>query len=64
MNDPFTPGEPRDKSGSQGVAKGTRTRRPYRKPQLVEYGSVAKLTQGTRTAQSDGVGGGFKMSCL
>ena len=39
-------------------------RRPYAKPTLTEYGSIAKLTQGTRTNQSDGVGGGFKMGCL
>ena len=39
-------------------------RRPYTKPKLTEYGSIAKLTQGTRTNQSDGVGGGFKMNCL
>jgi len=39
-------------------------RRPYKKPVLTEYGSIAKLTQGTRTNQSDGVGGGFKMGCL
>ena len=39
-------------------------RRPYKKPALTEYGSIAKLTQGTRTNQSDGVGGGFKMGCL
>lgn len=39
-------------------------RRPYAKPALVEYGSIAKLTLGTSTNQSDGVGGGFKMTCL
>ena len=39
-------------------------KRAYRKPRLVEYGSVAKLTQGTRTKQSDGPGGGFRMSCF
>ena len=39
-------------------------RRPYRKPRLTEYGSIAKLTQGTSTRQSDGPGGGFKHPCL
>jgi len=39
--------------------------RPYRKPRLTEFGSIAKLTQGTRTNQKDGAGGGFKMAgCL
>jgi hypothetical protein len=37
-------------------------RRKYVKPQLTEYGSVAKLTQGTATKQSDGHGGGFRRS--
>jgi hypothetical protein len=40
-------------------------RRPYHKPRLTEYGSIAKLTQGTRTVSNDGPGGGFKMTrCL
>lgn len=39
-------------------------RRPYSKPRLTEYGSIAKLTQGTSTRQSDGPGGGFKHPCL
>lgn len=63
MDEPFRPDQPRDR-GPAAAGQGTGTRRAYRKPQLIEYGSVAKLTQGTRTTQSDGVGGGFKMSCL
>ena len=40
-------------------------RRPYRKPHLTEYGSLAKLTQGTFTVANDGPSGGFKNSrCL
>ena len=39
-------------------------RQQYQKPTLTEYGSIAKLTQGSRTNSSDGVGGGFKMNCL
>jgi hypothetical protein len=35
-------------------------RKRYQKPVLSEYGSVAKLTQGTATKQSDGGGGGFR----
>ena len=64
MDEPFTPDRLRDSDGSIAGGKGHGTRRSYRKPELIEYGSVAKLTQGTRTTQSDGVGGGFKMSCL
>ncbi len=39
-------------------------RRAYVKPSLTEYGSIAKLTQGTKTKQSDGKAGGFIMTCL
>lgn len=39
-------------------------RRPYRRPTLTQYGSVAKLTQGTLTRQGESPGGGFKMTCL
>ena len=35
-------------------------RRPYTRPELIEYGSVAKLTQGTRTRQGDNPGAGFR----
>lgn len=64
MTEPFTPDQPRDDGARAAGGKGG-TKRPYRKPQLIEYGSVAKLTQGTRTTQNDGgAGGGFKMSCL
>lgn len=45
-------------------AAGGEGKRPYRKPRLIEYGSVAKLTQGTATYSSDGPGGGFKMTCF
>lgn len=41
-------------------------KRPYAPPRLTEYGSVAKLTQGTRSVQQDGPGTtAFKKdSCL
>jgi hypothetical protein len=40
-------------------------RQAYRTPSLVEYGSVAKLTQGTLTVGNDGPGGGMmNMACL
>ena len=53
------PGDPPRRATS-----GPAPRQQYKKPTLTEYGSIAKLTQGTRTNQSDGVGGGFKMNCL
>ncbi len=39
-------------------------KRPYAKPRLIEYGSVAKLTQGTRTKQADTPAAGFRRVCL
>jgi hypothetical protein len=45
---------------------GRRGRQAYRAPALVEYGPIAKLTQGTLTTMNDGVGGGMRrmMMCL
>jgi hypothetical protein len=39
--------KPRDERGSK-----QKTRRPYTAPKLVEYGSVAKLTQGNGTVRT------------
>jgi hypothetical protein len=39
---------PRDERGTETRS----TRRPYTAPKLVEYGSVAKLTQGNGTVRS------------
>ena len=43
-----------------------RGKRPYRRPRLTEYGSVAKLTQGSRSVQADFCGATTfkKASCL
>lgn len=43
-----------------------RRKRPYAAPRLTEYGSVAKLTQGTLTVQNDGPAGNTwkRASCL
>lgn len=40
---------------------GPAVRRPYQSPELVEYGPVAKLTQGTLSRNSDFFSGGFRM---
>jgi hypothetical protein len=41
------------------------TRRPYQSPVLVEYGSVAKLTRGSLSLNSDSIPGNRKSpSCL
>jgi hypothetical protein len=60
---------PSDRSRNRKVddARGrSPRRRPYKAPELTEYGSVVKLTQGTRTVFSDGAMGGFlvMMFCL
>ena len=43
----------KDKPPADGAAP---RKRPYAPPRLTEYGSVAKLTQGTRTNQQDSPG--------
>jgi hypothetical protein len=50
--------EPREPVGRTGERK-----RPYATPRLIEYGAVAKLTQGGGSLQADG-GSTFKMVCL
>lgn len=39
-------------------------RKPYEAPRLVEYGSIAKLTQGNQTVNNDGGAGMVLMMCL
>jgi hypothetical protein len=44
---------------------GGSTRKPYRAPQLIEYGSVAKLTQSSAGSGADGSAKAGKMkTCL
>jgi hypothetical protein len=50
---------------STDEAKPTRDRRPWETPQLIEYGSVAKLTQsGGSTAKETGVPSRGMAMCL
>jgi hypothetical protein len=43
----------------------TSEKRPYHPPTLVEYGSVAKLTKGTKSVNADGPGNTMKKNvCL
>ena len=59
MSDNREPGERSPQEDERGP------KRAYVTPRLIEYGSVAKLTRGTRSVQGDGTGGGFaKKSCL
>jgi hypothetical protein len=50
--------EPRDTSLDEDPALPAK--RPYVRPVLTEFGSVATLTGGSRTRNADGPGGGFK----
>ena len=47
-----------------GPRDAAEPKRPYTKPRLIEYGSIAKLTHGTMTKQADTPAAGFKMVCL
>ena len=51
-----------EQHGPRDVAR--RPKRAYSTPRLVEYGSIAKLTQGTRTNGFDAAGGGHSKNCL
>jgi hypothetical protein len=39
--------------------RGKTQKKPYRAPELTEYGSVSKLTQGAVSIKADAKGGGF-----
>ena len=39
-------------------------RKPYSAPVLMEYGTIAKLTQGTRTRNNDGANTRKRKRCL
>ncbi len=54
------PDEPREAERSADVRPADR--RPYRTPELIEYGSVAKLTQGASMFGFDGTM--MQMTCL
>ncbi len=64
MKEPLLPSRSGRAAASAQIAQ--KPRRPYRCPALIEYGSVAKLTQGSLTFWSDGAMGGFRfmMFCL
>ena len=44
----------------EGSPPARSERKPYQSPALIEYGSVAKLTQGTLSMNADFFGGGFR----
>ena len=42
------------KNQGKGVGKREENRKPYSAPRLVEYGKIAKLTQGSAGLNGDG----------
>jgi hypothetical protein len=48
----------------ESIEEGKPRRSPYHTPELIEYGPVAKLTQGTLTTMNDAVGGGMRMMAM
>jgi len=53
------------KTGTTQTKPGAGRKRRYETPRLTEYGSVAKLTQGTLTNQNDSPAGtSWKRACL
>jgi hypothetical protein len=51
-------------STSDDTAKPAHDRRPWETPQLIEYGSVAKLTQSGGSTAKEGTTPRAKKSCL
>lgn len=52
--------EERPDAARQPPSEQHHRKRPYSRPTLTEYGSVSKLTQGSRTLNADGSSGGFR----
>jgi len=52
-----------DKAHSEQVPKKRRDKKPYAAPRLIEYGTIAKLTQGTATVGAD-ANQGMNPQCL
>jgi hypothetical protein len=52
------------KEDADGPSPAPAVPKPYETPRLVEYGSIAKLTQGSRTFFNDGGAGMVIMICL
>jgi len=50
--------------GGTNEEAGADDRKSYETPVLVEYGSIAKLTQGNATVANDSIVGRLMMQCL
>jgi hypothetical protein len=53
-----------DKSGQTSPKETSRARSPYTTPALIEYGSVAKLTQSSGSTTTEGTIVAKQMKCL
>ena len=57
--------KPEDASSQVTPSRSPRSvKKPYVKPALTEYGSVAKLTRAGSGSRNDGGGGGMMRMCL
>ena len=50
--------KPQDKNGPGQTSNELPARRPYRRPELTEFGNVRDLTRAAAGKYADGVGGG------
>ncbi len=62
MAQPIDKGRSINQEKEPEIANETRVKKSYASPSLVEYGSIAKLTQGASGPLSDGPG--MAMVCL
>ncbi len=53
-----------DKQNSEQVPKERPDKKPYAAPRLIEYGTIAKLTQGLLTVGTDSGPQGMEQQCL
>jgi hypothetical protein len=50
---------PEKREDADAAQRGLAPRRAYTSPKVIDYGSVTKLTQGTRSVVGDSSGQGF-----
>lgn len=53
-----------DPNGATQTEINPTPKKPYAPPVLVEYGTIAKLTQGSRTRFNDGINTRKRRTCL
>lgn len=64
MRQDENPGKAADVNETAPAEGNPAPRKPYVAPVLIEYGTIAKLTQGTRTRRNDGANTRKRRACL